>query len=133
MKIYREVKCSERLPEIDGCYFCIDKITGNLLTYWTMFLFDTHKKYNCLAPLEDYKKAWYDNIKSWLEPIEVELDSEKILPEKERITYIDNRVAHYSSLGSAKKIVEQYHKALESAELRIAKFEEEYYNTYKYK
>ena len=75
MKIYREVKCSERLPEKDGYYYVINEGREEAMFYYKgtpKFVMDG------LYGEETYTPE------IWLELIENELDSEKILPNEER-------------------------------------------------
>jgi len=72
MKLYREVKASERLPKSNGEYVvCLKANLGfDLMNYWKSY--DSES-----SPIEDYyndeqlKDDWINTVDFWLEPIEI--------------------------------------------------------------
>ena len=107
MKIFKEVKCSERLPNKEGWYHCIDML-GRHGAY--QFFNDKKLDYYWKPSIIDY----------WYEPIEIELDSEKILPKEERCLF---KVCE--SAEDVQDYAEQLEKALEAAELKNIQLQEE--------
>lgn len=108
MKIYREIKSNERLPTKEGYYWTIRKV-GKLRSI-EYFI----PNYN--------PELWIAANEYWLEPIEVELDSEKILPKESRY------LGELTNVTDAEidKWLQSYHEALEAAELQIIRLKEQY-------
>jgi hypothetical protein len=78
VKIYREIKCSERLPDKED-------------EYWVIKNVGKHKSLEHFIP-NYYPELWIEQNEYWLEPIEIkvieveESDSKKILPKEERLS-----------------------------------------------
>lgn len=104
MKIYKEVKCSERLPNKEDSYFVVMNKDFKTKSYFNGNRFESSQ---------------YDIVEYWLEPIEIELDSEKILPKEERT------LKTLSEYG-LNNLLSKYVKALNSAELEIINLKEQY-------
>jgi len=107
VKIYREVKCSDRLPEKDGSYFIILKNSRN-------------DKFDLFLKTDSIK--YWNDVEYWLEPIEIkvieveESDSKKILPKEERLSGTEITDLKDGILEA--QLMYKYIKALESAELK---------------
>lgn len=107
MKIHREIKSNERLPTKEGYYWTIRKV-GKIKSV-AYFI----PNYN--------PELWIAANEYWLEPLEVELDSEKILPKEERmgVCSISDNFTYVKKEDYNKAI-----KALEAAELQIIHLKE---------
>ena len=103
MKILREVKCSERLPEKEEWYFTISNLNNH-----SHCIFTKDKEW-----ITDNGVDSTNIVKYWYEPITIELKSEEILPLSERFSKIRMEDMPENSLYY------KYHKALEAAELEI--------------
>lgn len=114
MKIYREVKCSDRLPKVTGVYHT------NLGTYQFRESIGKFCEHIDLESNSGYaKEIYHPNVIYWLEVVDVELDSEDILPVEDRIVNHPNWEATFLEDNGQGQLytIENYHKTLEAAEL----------------
>ena len=100
MEILRKVKVTDRLPIIEQSYYIIDK-HGAIDAKDFERLYDT--------------TIWIENVEYWYEPIEGELDSEKILPPELRV---NNAYKDLDLKADFCGIINLYKQALETAELK---------------
>jgi hypothetical protein len=70
MKLYREVKVSERLPEKQGPYFVMIS-EHSKTTLEASQIFGQHDIYYWQDNDKDEKEFWVNTFESWLEPIEI--------------------------------------------------------------
>ena len=103
MKIYREISTNERLPEKEG-------------NYWTIRKVGKHKRIEHFIP-NYYLELWIAQNEYWLEEIEVELDSEKILPLIERCIDLNDLKTINVNPDAILNYIGKCYKALEAAEL----------------
>lgn len=128
MEILRKVKCSERLPEDNVSVlfeeFIESKTKGKGYIKQYIGLILDNVIY--VSDNDGNTYEWvFDDIEEmcWYEPIEIELNSEEILPKDSRLSR--DRVKEINKicntpLNSITYQLLQYHKALEAAELEIA-------------
>lgn len=110
MEILRKVKCSERLPENNiPVYLQYGVCHGVYYRYENQWVKQNTQNKERLSVLEYPECNNY-----WYEPIDIELKSEEILPINKRFWY--TKLCDLS-LNDKYEYVEQYHKALEAAEL----------------
>jgi hypothetical protein len=113
MEILRKVKCSDRLPEKE------DK-------YWVIKMVGKHKGLEHFIP-NYYSELWIEQNEYWYEPIEIELDSEKILLIEDRIKW--NKEPEPTDTNYMINILFwKYHKALEAEKLKNIQFQIEVNN-----
>ena len=123
MKIYREVKCSERLP-------MFSLLEDSCNKYYTIKIKDYYGFTQAMLIDENGSYQWYTNyyckitkaVEYWLEPIEIELYSEKILPIEDRmeVCIISDDFTYVKKKDYVLAI-----KALEAAEAEIIQLKEE--------
>ena len=88
MKLYREVKCSDRLPTIAGPYYI--KVVPAAIDD-TMRGFGQHDIYQWFDnPSFDQDELWTNTFESWLEPYELPTEEEII-----RLRRVINRAISY--------------------------------------
>ena len=108
MEILKQVKCSNRLPEL-----LVDILVISCGTKRIAYLDGDKKFYECGTNTQIEVEYWYEEI-------DVELDSEKILPKEERVS-LQDALEIYKPTDKA----QLYIKALEAAELKNVQLQEE--------
>jgi len=114
MEILRKVKCSDRLPDEGVRVFTKRKTQP----YQTGIYY--RNKQTWIREI-DNRVQLDEEMEYWYEPIEVELDSEKILPKEERLDnarFNELNEVYSNPIKSESYLLLQYHKALEVAELK---------------